>query len=336
MNEVKALAMWMTWKCAIVNIPYGGAKGGVVVDPNALSRGELERMTRRYASEILPFIGPEKDIPAPDVGTDDQIMAWIMDTYSMNVGYSVPEVVTGKPLSVGGSAGRSEATARGVMFVLEATLKHESKTVEGTRVAIQGYGKVGQPAVSLLHDMGCTVVAVSDVKGGIYNEEGLDAAALAEHAAEAGTIVDFPGSETITNDELLTVDCDVLVPAAMEGMLTQDNAADVKAPIIVEAANGPTTPEADAIFSDRGLLVVPDILANSGGVTVSYFEWVQGLQSFFWSEQEVNEELRTIMEKGYTDVLATAEERKVPLRVAATILGVSRVAEAHQTRGLYP
>jgi glutamate dehydrogenase (NAD(P)+) len=263
-------------------------------------------------------------------------MAWIMDTYSMNVGYSVPEVVTGKPLSVGGSAGRSEATARGVMFVTAATLKHEGRAVGGTRVAIQGYGKVGQPAVALLKELGCTIVAVSDVKGGVYKADGIDPEALADHHLESGSIVDFPGSDTITNEELLTIDCDILVPAAMEGMLTQDNAAEVKAGIIVEAANGPTTPEADAIFADRGLLVVPDILANSGGVTVSYFEWVQGLQSFFWSEEEVNEELRTIMEKGYADVLATAEERKVPLRVAATILGVSRVAEAHQTRGLYP
>jgi glutamate dehydrogenase (NAD(P)+) len=336
MNEVKALAMWMTWKCAIVNIPYGGAKGGIIVDPKELSRGELQRMTRRYASEILPLIGPEKDIPAPDVGTDEQVMAWIMDTYSMNVGYSVPGVVTGKPLSVGGSLGRAEATSRGVMYTTAATLKHEDRPVGGTTVAIQGYGKVGRPAVTLLEDLGLTVVAVSDVNGGIYNPKGIDPKKLEAYADEAGTVKGFPGSDELTNEELLTLDCDVLVPAAMEGQLTGENAADVRAKIIVEGANGPTTPEADAIFVDRNVLVVPDILANSGGVTVSYFEWVQGLQAFFWDEDEVNEELRLVMERAYEDVLATSEERKVPLRTAATILGVQRVAEAHKTRGLYP
>ncbi|MEX0832338.1 MAG: Glu/Leu/Phe/Val dehydrogenase [Actinomycetota bacterium] len=336
MDEVKALAMWMTWKCAVVGIPYGGAKGGVVVDPKKLSKGELERMTRRYASEILPLIGPERDIPAPDVGTDEQVMAWIMDTYSMNIGYSVPGVVTGKPLAVGGSVGRGEATARGVVFITRATLMELGRSIEGTRVAIQGYGKVGAPAVALLSELGCTVIAVSDVHGGIFNPGGISPAELAEHHAASGQVQGLEGTESITNAELLTIDCDILIPAAMEGQLTDENAGLVKASIVVEAANGPTTPEADAIFHERGVHVVPDILANSGGVTVSYFEWVQGLQAFFWDEDEVNEELRTVMEKGYRDVLAVAEERKVPMRLAATALGVSRVAEAHRTRGLYP
>jgi len=336
MSEVKALAMWMTWKCAIVGIPYGGAKGGVVVDPKTLSRRELEKLTRRYAAEILPFIGPDRDIPAPDVGTDDQIMAWIMDTYSMNVGHSALGVVTGKPLSVGGSAGRHDATSRGVMYVTEATLKHQGRKVDETRVAIQGYGKVGAPAVRLMDELGCIVVAVSDVNGGTYNPEGLSATGLDAHHADTGTVVGYPGGEDITNDELLAIDCEVLVPAALESVITDENADDIKAEIIVEAANGPTTPAADEILKDRGILVVPDILANSGGVTVSYFEWVQDLQAYFWDEDEVNHKLRKIMEIAYLDVLAVAEERKVGMRTAATILGVTRVAEAHQTRGLFP
>jgi glutamate dehydrogenase (NAD(P)+) len=336
MDEVKALAMWMTWKCAIVGIPYGGAKGGVVVDPKELSSGELERLTRRYAAEILPMIGPDRDIPAPDVGTDAQIMAWIMDTYSMNVGHSVPGVVTGKPVSVGGSQGRADATSRGVMYVTAATLKSRGMAVESTRVAIQGYGKVGGPAVRFLEELGCIVVAVSDVNGGVYNPRGLSAVELAEYRAEKGTVAGFPGGEGITNDELLALDCDVLIPAALEGVLTAENADSVRAEVIIEAANGPTTPEADRIFEERGVLVVPDILANSGGVTVSYFEWVQDLQAYFWDEDEVNDKLRTIMEQAYVDVLAVAEEKKVRMRTAATILGVSRVAEAHTTRGLFP
>ncbi|HLB61942.1 MAG TPA: Glu/Leu/Phe/Val dehydrogenase [Actinomycetota bacterium] len=336
MDEVKALAMWMTWKCAIVGIPYGGAKGGVAVDPKALSRDELARMTRRYASEILPLIGPERDIPAPDVGTDEQIMAWIMDTFSMNMGYSVPGVVTGKPLAVGGSLGRAEATSRGVMYVTSATLKHRGLSVEDTRVAVQGYGKVGAPAVKLLSDLGCKVVAVSDVHGGVFNSNGLSHADLAEFHRESGTVTGFPGGDALANTELLAVDCDVFIPAALEGVLNQSNADDVKARIIVEAANGPTTPGADDVLNDRGIFVVPDILANSGGVTVSYFEWVQDIQAFFWTEDEVNARLRSIMERAYVDVLNLAQERQVSMRVAATMLGVSRVAEAHATRGLYP
>jgi glutamate dehydrogenase (NAD(P)+) len=336
MDEVKALAMWMTWKCAIVGIPYGGAKGGVVIDPRSVSQRELERMTRRYAAEILPFIGPERDIPAPDVGTDEQVMAWIMDTYSMNVGYSVPGVVTGKPLSIGGSLGRGEATARGVTYVTSATLKNRGAAVDETRVAVQGYGKVGAPAVQLLHELGCIIVAVSDVGGGVYNGKGLSPRGLAAQRDAAGTVAGYEGGEPITNAQLLTIDCDVLIPAAMEGQLTGANAGDVKAPVIVEAANGPTTPEADEIFHDRGVLVVPDILANSGGVTVSYFEWVQDIQAFFWTEDEVNDRLRSIMERAYVDVLKLAEQKKVAMRTAATMLGVSRVAEAHKTRGLFP
>jgi glutamate dehydrogenase (NAD(P)+) len=337
LGEVKALAMWMTWKCAIAGIPYGGAKGGVVVDPKQLSRVELERLTRRYAAEIGPLIGPARDIPAPDLGTDEQIMAWIMDTFSMNAGHSVPGVVTGKPLSIGGSRGRSGATARGVMYITESTLKNRGMNVEDIRVAIQGYGKVGGPMVRMLtEELGCSVVAVSDVQGGVYNPRGLSPVGLAAHHADAGTVMGFEGGTPVTNEELLEVDCDVLIPAALEGQLTEENAGAIKAEIVIEAANGPTTPEADSILEDRGILVVPDILANSGGVTVSYFEWVQDLQAYFWDEDEVNMKLRRIMERAYIDVLAIAEERKVPMRMAATILGVSRVAEAHVTRGLYP
>jgi glutamate dehydrogenase (NAD(P)+) len=336
LEEVKALAMWMTWKCAVVSIPYGGAKGGVVVDPKTLSAGELERMTRRYASEILPLIGPERDIPAPDVGTNDQIMAWIMDTYSMNVGYSVPGVVTGKPLSVGGSAGRGASTARGVMYVTVSTLKHLAMPVDEARVVVQGFGKVGAPVVQLLHEQGCEVVGVGDLGGAVYNPRGLSPVGLAAHHQETGTVAGFDGGEPIGAEELIEVECDVVVPAALEGTISEKNADRIRARIIVEAANGPTTPEADEILHDRGIHVVPDILANAGGVTVSYFEWVQDLQAYFWTEDEVNARLRRIMEESYVDVLELAEDRKVTMRQAATVLGVQRVAEAHTTRGLFP
>ena len=336
LEEVKALAMWMTWKCAVVGIPFGGAKGGVVVDPGQLSTGELQRMTRRYAYELLPLIGPERDIPAPDLGTYEQIMAWIMDTYSTREGFSVPSVVTGKPLAIGGSAGRSLATARGVMYVTLATLKHLGMSVEDARVVVQGFGNVGAGTVKLLHEQGCKVVGVSDVRGGVYNPEGLTPTGLDKAEAEAGTIYGYEGGEPVTNAELLELECDVLIPAAIEGQLTERNADRVKAAVIVEAANGPTTPDADEIFKERGIPVVPDILANAGGVSVSYFEWVQDLQAYYWSEDEVNERLRMIMERSYVDVLELAEDRKVTMRTAATILGVSRVAEAHTTRGLYP
>ena len=336
LEEVKALAMWMTWKCAVVGIPYGGAKGGVVVDPKTLSQRELEGLTRRYASEILPLIGPERDIPAPDVGTDEQIMAWIMDTYSMNQGYSVPGVVTGKPLSVGGSAGRRWATSRGVTYITAATLKHLAMPVDEARVVIQGYGKVGAPLVELLEEQGCTIVGVADVVGAVYNARGLSAREIAEHHAEAGTVAGFEGGQPMSSWDILEVECDVLIPAALEGVVTEKNAHRIQAKVIVEAANGPVTIEADEILNDRGVHVVPDILANSGGVTVSYFEWVQDLQAYFWSEDEVNERLRKVMEQAYVSVLETAEERKVTMRRGATVLGVSRVAEAHRTRGLYP
>jgi glutamate dehydrogenase (NAD(P)+) len=336
LEEVKALAMWMTWKCAVVGIPFGGAKGGVVVDPGKLSKGELQRMTRRYASEILPLIGPERDIPAPDLGTNEQVMAWIMDTYSTREGFSVPGVVTGKPLAIGGSKGRTKATARGVMYITLATLKHLGMSVEDARVAVQGFGNVGGATVELLHEQGCRIVAVSDVRGGVYNPDGLSPTGLNAHEEEAGTIVGYEGGESITNEQLLEVDCDVLIPAAIEGQITEQNADRIKASVIVEAANGPTTPEADEILKDRGILVVPDILANAGGVTASYFEWVQDLQAYYWEEDEVNDRLRMIMEKSYVDVLSLAEERKVTMRTAATMLGVGRVAEAHAIRGLYP
>jgi glutamate dehydrogenase (NAD(P)+) len=336
LEEVKALAMWMTWKCAVVGIPFGGAKGGVVVDPGKLSKGELQRMTRRYASEILPLIGPERDIPAPDLGTNEQVMAWIMDTYSTREGFSVPGVVTGKPLAIGGSKGRTKATARGVMYITLATLKHLGMSVEDARVAVQGFGNVGGATVELLHEQGCRFVAVSDVRGGVYNPDGLSPTGLNAHEEEAGTIVGYEGGESITNEQLLEVDCDVLIPAAIEGQIIEQNADRIKASVIVEAANGPTTPEADEILKDRGILVVPDILANAGGVTASYFEWVQDLQAYYWEEDEVNDRLRMIMEKSYVDVLSLAEERKVTMRTAATMLGVGRVAEAHAIRGLYP
>jgi glutamate dehydrogenase (NAD(P)+) len=336
LDEVKALAMWMTWKCAVVSIPYGGAKGGVVVDPAMLSPGELQRMTRRYASELVPLIGPEKDIPAPDLGTNEQVMAWIMDTFSTREGFSVPGVVTGKPLSIGGSAGRSMATARGVMYVTLATLKHRGMSVEEARVVVQGFGNVGGGTVQLLHEQGCRIVGVSDVTGGTYNPEGLSPAGLFALKEKGGALADFEGGEPVSNEELLELDCDVLIPAAIEGQLTARNAERIKASVIVEGANGPTTTEADEIFTERGILVVPDILANAGGVTVSYFEWVQGLQAYSWTEDEVNDRLRKIMEQSYVDVLTVAEDRKVSMRNAATILGVGRVAEAHATRGLYP
>ncbi len=337
LDEVKALAMWMTWKCALIGIPYGGAKGGVSVDPRALSRGELERLTRRYASEILPIIGPEKDIPAPDVGTDEQTMAWIMDTYSVNAGYSVPGIVTGKPVAIGGSQGRGGATSRGVMYTVFAALREHGADYRGATVAVQGFGKVGGLAAQYLHDAGCLVVAVSDVKGGVYNPRGLNPAALLRHIrGGAETVVGYPGTDTITNEELLELDVDVLVPAALEGVIHEDNADLVKARFVVEGANGPTTPNADAILEDRGTVVVPDILANSGGVAVSYFEWVQDLQAYFWTEDEVHDRLAALMEHAYAEVSGLAAERGVSLRTAAQMIGVGRVAEAHRTRGLYP
>jgi glutamate dehydrogenase (NAD(P)+) len=338
LDEVKALAMWMTWKCAVVGIPFGGAKGGVVVDPDTLSTWELERVTRRYAAELLPLIGPEKDIPAPDVNTDEQIMAWFMDTFSMNKGYSVPGVVTGKPLAIGGSEGRGGATSLGVAYALFAALRERGRQPQDMSVAVQGFGKVGAGVAAHLHDAGCNVVAVSDVAGGIYNARGLNPQALVRHKRETGssTVSTFPGADRISNDELLALDVDVLVPAALEGVIRADNVDTVRAGIVLEAANGPTTPSADKVLDDRGCLVVPDVLANAGGVTVSYFEWVQDLQAWFWSEEEVSSRMRQVMERAWGEVSALAEERGLSLRLAAQVIGVGRVAEAHRTRGLYP
>ncbi len=336
LDEVKALAMWMTWKCAITGIPFGGAKGGVSVDPRVLSHAELERMTRRYASEILPLIGPERDIPAPDMNTNEEIMSWIMDTYSINKGYSVPGVVTGKPVSIGGSKGRTGATSRGVMYMVFKTLKALGGSIDEVSVAIQGYGKVGGFAAQLLHDAGCRVVAVSDVEGGLYNEKGLDPEAINRHMNEAASVRGFPRADEITNDQLLEVPCDVLIPAAIEGVITVKNADAVQAKIVCEAANGPVTFEADKILNDRGIFIVPDILANSGGVTVSYFEWVQDIQAYFWSDEDVNDRLRQIMDKAFNEVHALSTEKGLTMRQAAHWIGVSRVAEANQMRGLFP
>jgi glutamate dehydrogenase (NAD(P)+) len=336
LDEVRALAMWMTWKCALMHLPYGGAKGGVACDPATLSRGELERLTRRYATEISVIIGPARDIPAPDVGTNEQIMAWIMDTFSMHVGHSTPAVVTGKPISIGGSAGRREATGRGVMIVAREAANARGLEFSGSRVAVQGFGNVGSVTAYLMHDQGCRVVAVSDVRGGIYNPDGLDPRAVLDYVKETGGVAGFPGSKAVSNAELLELPCDFLVPAAIEGQITGGNAARIKAKIIVEGANGPTTPDADEILQERGVLVVPDILANAGGVIVSYFEWVQDLASFFWSEEEINARLERIMEQSFAGVAALAKEQQIDLRTSALLFAVRRVADALMTRGIYP
>jgi len=337
LDEVRALAMWMTWKCALIGIPYGGAKGGVAVDPRQLSPNELERVTRRYASEIMPIIGPEKDIPAPDVGTDAQTMAWMMDTFSAHKGYTVTGVVTGKPVSIGGSEGRGGATSRGVMYATFSALHEAGVDHRGVTVAVQGFGKVGGLAAQYLHDAGCNVVAVSDVRGGVHNPKGLNPAALLRSlGAGAESVVGAAGTDTITNEELVELDVDVLVPAALDGVIHEGNADRVRARFVVEGANGPTTPDGDAVLEDKGVVVVPDILANAGGVAVSYFEWVQDLQAYFWSEDEVNDRLKVLMERAYADVSALAHERGTSLRTAAQMIGVGRVAEAHRTRGLYP
>ncbi len=336
LNEVRALAMWMTWKCATVNIPYGGAKGGVILDPKKLSLSELERLTRRYTTEVSLLIGPDRDIPAPDVGTTPQVMAWIMDTYSMHSGHTVPAVVTGKPLNIGGSHGRNEATARGLVYILREAAKDLSFDITGAKVAIQGFGNAGAISAQLLNEIGATIVAVSDSRGGIYNRSGLPIGDLLAHKARTGSVVDFPGADRVTNQELLELPCDVLIPAALENQITARNAGRIKARIIGEAANGPTTPDADEILYDRGVFIIPDILANAGGVTVSYFEWVQGLQEFFWTEREVNAQLDRIMVGAFQQVLRTAHERKVHMRTAAYLIAVDRVAQATITRGIYP
>jgi len=336
LDEVRALASWMTWKCAVVNIPFGGAKGGIIVNPKELSLNELEHMTRRFATEISILIGADRDIPAPDVNTDGQTMAWIMDTLSMHLGYSAPASVTGKPVEVGGSLGRIEATGRGVTICAMAALEHLGRQPHQTRVAVQGFGNVGSISAKLLEEAGCTVVAVSEDYGGIYNPLGLSIKRVLEYRAREKTLKGFPGAQEIGNQELLGVDCDMLVPAAIGNQLTSRNARDVKATLIVEGANGPTTPEADAIFRERDIFVVPDILANAGGVTVSYFEWVQDLQSFFWSEHEVNQKLKAILSRAFSEVLKTKLEKKLDMRMAAYCRAVARVAGATRERGLYP
>jgi glutamate dehydrogenase (NAD(P)+) len=337
LDEVRALAMWMTWKCAVVGIPFGGAKGGVICDPRKMSPGELERLTRRYATEISILIGPDSDIPAPDMNTNPQIMAWIMDTYSMHRGYSVPAVITGKPIGIGGSEGRMEATARGVMVVTREALLDKNMNPEQCSMVIQGFGNVGSITARLLHDeLGCTIVGLSDITGGVYNPRGIDVHRALRYSKEHGSLQGLPDTEPVSNAELLELPCDVLIPAALENQLTGQNAARVKTRLVIEAANGPTDPVADRILNDAGITVVPDILANAGGVTVSYFEWVQDLQRFFWAENEINDRLETIMKRSYRAVAHKAAEQEVNLRMGAYLLAVARVAEATELRGVYP
>jgi glutamate dehydrogenase/leucine dehydrogenase len=336
LDEVKALAMWMTWKCAVVGIPFGGGKGGVIVDPKQLSQKELEALTRRYFTEIEVLVGPEKDIPAPDVNTNAQIMAWMMDTYSMHVGYTVPGVVTGKPISLGGSEGRNEATARGAVFTVVEAARKIGLDLTRARVSIQGFGNAGSIAARLMRDEGSTIVAVSDSTGGIVAPGGLDVDRVIGWKKEHGTVQGFPGSRDVSNAEVLEVDCDVLIPAALENQITGRNAGNVKARIVAEAANGPTTPEADEILHRNGVFMIPDILCNAGGVTVSYFEWVQDLNRDHWNEAQVNAKLREIMVRAFNETLAIAERDEIDMRTASYLLAVKRVADAMAMRGLYP
>ncbi|MFN8484339.1 MAG: Glu/Leu/Phe/Val dehydrogenase [Anaerolineae bacterium] len=336
LDEVRALAMWMTWKCATVGLPFGGAKGGVVVEPSELSRTELEKLTRRYATEISILMSPEGDIPAPDVNTNAQIMAWMMDTYSMHKGYTAPAVVTGKPVEIGGSVGRSDATGRGVMYTTLEALQVMEIPIRDATMVVQGFGNVGAASARLLAETGARIVAVSDVRGGIYNPNGLDMAALDAHVKATGSVVAFPSADGVTNAELLELPCDVLVPAALEGQITALNAPHIEAKIVAEGANGPTTPEADDILRDRGVFVIPDVLCNAGGVTVSYFEWVQDLQYFFWNEDEINKRLQDIMVRSFREVLAVSRQKNVDMRMAAYIRAIDRVARATMIRGIYP
>ena len=336
LDEVKALAAWMTWKTATVNIPYGGGKGGVICDPKRMSKSELERMTRRYASEIFPIIGPERDIPAPDVYTDSQTMAWIMDTYSMTQGYSALGVVTGKPVSIGGSLGRNEATARGCMYVVEEACRLKKMSLRGSSVAIQGFGNAGSIAAKLFAEKKARVVAISDSRGGVFNSRGIDPLKAARYKERSGTVVGMPGTSRISNDDLLTMKCDILIPAALENVITLNNADQIKAKIVAEAANGPTTPHADEVLARKGIMLLPDILANAGGVTVSYFEWAQDLQGFFWSEQEVNAKLETVMKRAFLEVHECARKDRTHMRTGAYVLAVGRVADATLVRGLFP
>jgi glutamate dehydrogenase (NAD(P)+) len=336
LDEIKALAMWMTWKCAVVGIPYGGGKGGVVIDPKKLSRREIEGLTRRYTTEISVLIGPEKDIPAPDVNTNAQTMAWIMDTYSMHVGYTVPGVVTGKPISLGGSEGRNEATARGAVYCIEDAARQLGMDLTQATVAIQGFGNAGAIAAQLIAAQGATVVAVSDSTGGIHSPKGLDISRVMAWKKEHGTVQGFPSANDISNSELLELECDILIPAALENQITGRNADRIRARILAEAANGPTTPDADERLHARGIFIIPDILCNAGGVTVSYFEWVQDLNRDHWSETVVNEKLREIMTRAFSETLTIAEREEVNMRTAAYLLAVERVASATALRGLYP
>jgi glutamate dehydrogenase/leucine dehydrogenase len=334
-DEVKALATWMTWKCSVVDVPYGGGKGGVIVDPKQLSLGELERLSRRFITEIQGIIGPERDIPAPDVNTNSQIMAWMMDQYSRNKGYPIPGMITGKPLALGGSLGRSDATGVGVMMATRQAMQKLNMSAAGTRVVVQGFGNVGSISARAMQELGTTIVAVSDVFGGIYNPKGLDIPALITHVRQTGTVKGFGDSDVITNDELFGIDCDILIPAALENQISVANADKIKAKLISEGANGPTTPEADRILHDRGILLLPDILANAGGVTVSYFEWAQNIQGFYWTEEEVAERLERVMVRSFRAVYETAQEHEVDMRTAAYMVAIARVAEAVRLRGIY-
>jgi glutamate dehydrogenase (NAD(P)+) len=335
LEEVKALAAWMTWKCAVVNIPFGGAKGGVVCDPHTMSLGELERLTRRYTAGIISMLGPDSDVPAPDVNTNERVMAWIMDTYSMHVGHTTTAVVTGKPIEMGGSLGRREATGRGCMLVTKEALNHLGMQLAGTTVAVQGFGNVGSVAAQLLHREGCRIVAIGDRSASVYDRNGIDVDDAIAHVQKHRSLDGYRKGEQISAADLLTLDVDVLLPAALENVITRKNAPDIRARIICEGANGPTTAPADAILEDKGVFVVPDILANAGGVTVSYFEWVQDRAGYFWSEQLVNERLRDIMVNSFQDVLALSKQHKVNMRTAAYMLAISRVATVHRLRGIY-
>ena len=336
LGEVAALAMWMSWKCALVGLPYGGAKGGICCDPAAMSRGEVEGMTRRFTQEILPLIGPEVDIMAPDLGTNEQTMAWIMDTYSMHAGHAVPGVVTGKPVTIGGSLGRREATGRGVFYCIQEALELLELPLAGLRVAVQGFGNVGSVCAALLRMNGARVIAVSDIKGGVYNAGGLDIEGLRRHVGERGTVVGFAESEPITNEALLELECDVLIPAAVERQITEANAGRLGCRILAEGANGPTTPEADAILDETDMFIIPDVVCNAGGVIVSYFEWVQDLQNYFWSEAEVNSRLKEIILAAFRRVHRLHVGERLPMRLAALSLGVRKVADAKTLRGLFP
>jgi glutamate dehydrogenase (NAD(P)+) len=336
LGEICALAMWMTWKCALVGLPFGGAKGGIRCDPLAMSRTELQRLTRRYTAEIIQILGPDVDVPAPDLGTNEQTMAWMMDTYSVFKGYAVPGVVTGKPIAIGGSQGRSEATGRGLVYTVLEAMKHLGTQPQGQRAVVQGFGNVGSSTAKALVEVGCRVIAISDVDGGIVNDRGVDIAAAIAHVQQHRSLAGFRGGEPISNSELLELPCDVVVPAALAGQITTANAERLRCRMVAEGANGPTLLEADPMLQDRGIFVIPDILANAGGVTVSYFEWVQGLQQLFWKEREVFDRLREVMTTAFARVLAIAQEHKVDMRTAALMIGIEKISKAQLARGVFP